>query len=266
MLPHTKQVNDEIMCSGGKGRMSKVDCLACALKGNQPCHLDYAVLNALFHDQSRERTGIHVTDLTGCLRKAWYEKQQPVPEYPHEMMSRFVGTAVHNYVEQAPSDLYEKEVEMEGMGVVGKADILYNNGRLIDIKTTRWISVDRLPYGSHVTQLQAYAALLRAQGKKVTSAAIQYIDMTGASKHNGRCRGWLIPTEEGFVCKKCGALVENAHTGAYIFEVELDEGLTQEWIAVREQLLRMSLETKDMPEAEPGWLCDYCPFSEICIR
>lgn len=152
---------------------------------------------------------------------------------------------------------------MSGFGVVGTADILYKDGRLVDFKCTRWINPERLPYGSHVQQLNAYAAILKSQGREVKSAAIQYIDLTGPSKHNGKCRGKLEPTADGFVCVRCGNPA-NGHPGVFIYEVELDTTQTTEWIAIREQLLRLSLESGETPEAETSWLCDYCPHVAKC--
>src|SRR5690242_12319182 len=133
----------KIMCSAGKGEMSAEACLRCALTlGSPPCGYDYALLNALFND--KERTGIHVTDLTGCLRKAYYEKQDGALEYPHEMIVRFVGTAVHKYIEEFPSEHLDNELPLAMDGLVGTADIVYKNGRIVDTKTTRWMSPNKL--------------------------------------------------------------------------------------------------------------------------
>jgi len=138
------QKNDDILCSAGRGRRPKVACLACALAHNNACGYDYALLNALFSD--KERTGIHVTDLTGCLRRAYYEKMDGALEYPHEMLVRFVGTAVHNYIERFPSEHLDSELPLSLNGLVGTADIVYKNGTIVDTKTTRWMKPNNLPW------------------------------------------------------------------------------------------------------------------------
>ena len=69
----------KIKCSAGKGVMDHDDCLICSLSGTQKCGYDYAILRALYsHSEVEDRAKeIHVTDMTGCLRKAWYSKSFP---------------------------------------------------------------------------------------------------------------------------------------------------------------------------------------------
>lgn len=259
-----KQNSNKIMCSAGRGEMTKKACLCCALNGNNQCGFDYALLNALYQDKERE--GIHVTDLTGCIRQAYYNKVQAPLEYPHEMLNRFLGTAVHKYIEGFPTQgAYDSELPLEAMGLVGTADVVYKDGRILDFKTTRWVKMDRLPYGSHVQQLNVYAALLRAQGREVTSAAIQYIDLSGPSKCT-TCKGPVKPGEDGVMaCTRCGRTLPNAHGGAVMVEVQLEPpGVVAEWIQTRLKLLQMSLEAAETPDAEPSYLCDYCSYQERC--
>jgi CRISPR/Cas system-associated exonuclease Cas4 (RecB family) len=257
------QKNDDIICSAGRGRRSKVACLACALSRNNECGYDYALLNALFLD--KERTGIHVTDLTGCLRRAYYEKMDGALEHPHEMLARFVGTAVHGFIEQFPSEHLDSELPLRIDGLEGTADVVYKNGTIVDFKTTRWMKPNNLPYGSHAKQVNVYAAMLRAQGREVKRAFIQYIDLSGPSKCT-TCKGPTAPGEDGVMqCKRCGRLLPNAHTGAHLVEIELEpENMIAEWIETRKKILEMSLDAEATPEAEPSFLCDYCAFREKC--
>jgi CRISPR/Cas system-associated exonuclease Cas4 (RecB family) len=264
--PIKKQKADAVLCSAGRGPISMTGCLDCALAKNNECGFDYTVLNALYKD--KERTGVHVTDLTGCLRQSYYNKTEAPLEHPHEMLIRFLGTAVHKHIEGFPvPEIFDSELPLEGLGLVGTADVVYKDGRLVDFKTTRWLSPAKLPYGSHVTQLNIYAALLRAQGREVTSAAIQYIDMSGPSKCP-TCKGPVKPGEDGvMVCTRCGRTLPNAHPGVAIVEVELDPpGLTAEWIETRLAILNQSLETGNVPDAEVSYLCDYCPFQAKCAQ
>lgn len=252
------------MCSAGMGITTKGGCLECALKLENRCGFDYSVLNALYKD--KERTGIHVTDLTGCLRQAYYTKVSGAIEYPHQMLTRFLGTGIHKHIEGfAIPEVYDSELPLEGLGLVGTADVVYKNGRLVDYKTTRWLKIDRLPYGSHVKQLNIYAAILRAQGREVTSAAIQYIDLSGPSKCT-TCRGPVAPDDGGvMVCQRCGKTLPNAHPGVAIVEVGLEEdALIAEWIHTRLKILELSIEQDQTPEPEPSYLCDYCPFRSRC--
>jgi CRISPR/Cas system-associated exonuclease Cas4 (RecB family) len=265
--PIKKQNGKQIKCDASKGVMDKNQCLACAFEGENHCGFDYALLNALYRDQ--ERAGIHVTDLTGCIRQAYYVKTKAPVEYPHEMLNRFLGTAVHKHIESYPDNLqsYDSELPLEGLGLVGTADVVYKDGRIVDFKTTRWLKIDRLPYGSHAQQLNVYAALLRAQGREVNSAAIQYIDMSGPSKCP-TCKGPCAPSEDGvMVCTRCGRTLPNAHPGVALVEVELEPpSVVGEWIETRLKIIQLALETGEAPDGEPSYLCDYCAFVQQCAN
>jgi CRISPR/Cas system-associated exonuclease Cas4 (RecB family) len=242
--------------------MPRGECFKCALAGANTCGYDYSLLLYLLIDG--ERTGIHVTDLTGCLRMAYYRLNTEVAEYPHEMLTRKLGTAVHAQLE-SEGDVFVSEKELNALGIVGKADVYYLSGRILDYKTTRWLTPSKLPYGSHEKQVNIYAALLREMGKLVTSAAIQYIDLSGPTKCR-KCNRTYIPANGGLECPVCGASKEDAHLGAMIFEIELqphEEVVDQ--IEERRDALLTALETRTEPERERSYLCDYCPFQDVCL-
>ena len=256
-------MSGKILCSAGRGEMTKQECLECALAQNNTCGYDYSLLNTMYND--KERTGIHVTDLTGCIRKAYYDKTDDQPEFVHSTLVRFLGTAVHKFIEGQESEHYENERTMEALGLVGTADVVYKDGRLLDFKTARGLKPSNLPYGSHEKQLNIYAALLRESGVEVNSAQIQYIDMSGPTKC-GRCKGPISPNAMGMMsCARCGRELPDAHTGAIMVDVELeDQSEITEWIKTRLKTLQIALDGSISPEAEPSYLCDYCQFKGKC--
>lgn len=256
------QKSNKILCSGGKGEVEKSACLQCALSKKNNCGYDYALLKALFSDKERE--GVHVTDLTGCLRRAYYDKTLQPIEYVHSMLARFVGTAVHSAVEGNDENMMS-EVDVDGYGIVGRVDIVYGNGTLMDVKTTRWLSPSKLPYGSHVAQLNIYAALLKSKGVSVNRLAIQYIDMSGPSKCRS-CRVVVVPDENGIpVCPKCENHPRDAHFGAMVFEVPIEDSeMVADEVILRRKALELSVEAGQLPEKEESYLCDYCPFQSVC--
>jgi CRISPR/Cas system-associated exonuclease Cas4 (RecB family) len=160
---------------------------------------------------------------------------------------------------------YRTELPLEAFGVVGKADVYYANGRILDYKTTRWLTPSRLPYGSHEKQVNIYAAILREMGLPVTSAAIQYIDLSGPTKCR-KCNKTYLPQNGQLECPVCGAYKEEAHLGALIFEIPLapHEEVVETIIERRDALLT-SLDTNEPPERERTYLCDYCPFTDTCL-
>ena len=177
-----------------------------------------------------------------------------------------LGTAVHASLEAKDTSVFISEFPLDAFGIVGTADVYYRSGRILDTKTTRWLTPSKLPYGSHEMQVNIYAAMLREMGEKVTSAAIQYIDMSGPCKCKA-CNVYYEPSDFGVpMCPQCGKSVKEAHLGAAIFEIPLqphDEVV--KLIEERRDVLLASLNTGDAPAQEQGFLSNYCAHSKICL-
>lgn len=257
----------KIRCSVGKPIETREDCLNCALAGNNTCGYDYAVLRWLLndHEQEKRKTEIHVTDITGCLRKAWYDKIDPTPEAPHESLARSLGTVIHSALE-GNDEYLQSELPIERDGLMGTADIVYNNGRIVDFKTTRWLNPSKMPYGSHEMQVNIYAWMLRGMGKQTDSLAIQYVDVSGPTK----CYKCRIPVEEVMgviVCPQCLHEPKNAHLGALVVDVPLwDDAVIASEVLPRIDTLKEAVEYETAPEREEGFLCSYCAHRTKCLN
>ncbi len=256
----------DVICSAGKGELPASECLSCALaSGGPPCGYDYALLKSMFaSDQKSDRAKeIHVTDLTGCIRKAWYEKVDPTPEYVHEKLVRWIGSHMHGVIDGADAYL-DSELPLSADGIVGRADLVYRDGRVVDLKVTRWIIPEKLPYGSHALQVNMYGWMLRQMGREVHRLQIQYIDASGPSK----CRTCKVPVRmtSGFLaCPKCKAPVRNAHLGAHLVDIPvLSDGEVLEAIQERKESLENAVALGIAPEREPGFLCSYCSAASRC--
>jgi CRISPR/Cas system-associated exonuclease Cas4 (RecB family) len=254
----------KITCSAEKGVLGTEKCLACALD-NPPCGYDYAVLKNMFGDSQHEErmSTIHVTDLTGCIRKAWYEKTIETAEYPHEMLTRWIGTKIHSAVEGS-DELMDSELPVVWDSLVGKSDIVYHDGRIVDLKSTRWMMPAKLPYGSHVLQVNIYAFMLRQMGREVTKLQIQYIDASGPTKCRA-CRLIVRKYDGEYRCPSCGKAVKNAHLGAMLVEIPImrDEEVLER-IQERKENLENAMAMGIAPEKEPGYLCAYCSHIDLC--
>lgn len=209
-----------IMCSGGKGEMTNAECLQCALDGQNWCGYDYALLRAIMEDNLR--TGIHVSDLINCVRMAYYNRTETVPEYIHERLAVTLGTAVHHHMELEDDPEVLSEIPVTALGVVGTVDLFYpKQKKVIDIKTTRWLKLENLPYGHNIQQVNIYAYMLKQMGYEVEELAIQYIDMSGPKKCS-KCKIPLRMTEGGHIeCPKCGKAPRGAHLGAVVYPIPL---------------------------------------------
>ena len=256
----------KIICSVTNGLFSTAECLDCALgSGRPPCGYDYALLKAMYGSSEQETRAaeIHVTDLTGCARRAYYDKREPSPEYPHEMLVRWMGSGFHGMVEG--SDTYmDSELVLAYDGIVGRSDIVYRDGRLVDLKFTRWMVLSNLPYGSHILQVNVYAWILGKMGREVNRLQIQYIDASGPTK----CRAHKVAVRniDGVLaCPKCLTSPKGAHLGAYLIDVPLmPDWEIEQAIQTRKRNLKDALAMGFPPEREVGFLCGYCAHAARC--
>jgi hypothetical protein len=253
----------KVMCSGTptKGIITTEQCIDCALARDNTCGYDYALLKSMFYGS--DRSGVHVTDLTGCLKKAYLDKALPKPQFVHERLVLTIGTAMHGFLEEG-DEYIDAELPLEAFGVRGTADVVYKaDGRVIDYKTTRWLNPSKLPYGSHELQVNIYAHLLRGMGREVSDLFIQYIDMSGPTKCRS-CRLPVRPETSGILsCPKCGNSPRNAHLGVALLEVPtLEEDEIRDLVDERKGALDFANQMESAPDAEPGFLCSYCPHWE----
>lgn len=259
-------MNLEVICSVGFGQMSAEACLKCAASHDRPpCGFDYAVLKAIYasNEKSERANEVHVTDLTGCPRKAYLDKRQPAAERPHEMLVRWLGSGFHGMVESKDA-LFKSELPVAHDGIVGRSDIVYEDGRLVDLKYTRWMYIDKLPYGSHTLQVNIYGWMLRKMGRKIDRLQIQYIDASGPTKCR-KCRLAVRMIGGMLACPKCGAAPKGAHLGVYLVDIPVmtDEEVLYH-IKDRKDNLEAALAMGMPPEREPGFLCGYCPHLDTC--
>jgi CRISPR/Cas system-associated exonuclease Cas4 (RecB family) len=253
-----------LICSAGKGELTKKECLQCALDGDNLCGYSYGLLKSIYTDNVR--TGIHVSDIVNCLRMAWYNQEYPdMPQMPHMRSYLTVGTAIHHHLE-FEDDNMKSEIPVEAFGIVGTVDAYFpETGTVLDYKTTRWLTPSKLPYGHAVQQINIYALLMSEMGYEVNDLYLQYIDVSGPTKCR-QCKLPVIITEGGnILCPKCGNAPNNAHLGAVNYHVpifDLDE--TREFVEERRQILEAAIQAGEPPERETGFLCYYCEFADIC--
>ena len=254
----------KVICNATNEEVSMAYCKDCALHPPSPCGYDYALIKRI-HASLQPRGGIHVTDLVHCLRRTYYERTQNMPERPADAMYRVIGTATHGLLEHEEDQELITEMPLEYEGVVGTVDAYYpTSDTLVDFKTSRWLIPAKLPYGDHELQVNVYRWLLEANSYPVNRMFLQYIDLSGPSK----CRSCKLPLieESGvFVCPKCGKANGNGHHGTALVDVPmmlLDE--VEAFVLERKQLLEEALEHGELAPADPGFLCNYCQFRNIC--
>lgn len=262
MLP-AKQKPGQVICPVNHQTVSEGDCLHCSLNRPAPCGYDYSLLLKVF--QTSDRSGIHVTDLLGCLRRSCFSKTDPSPEYVSDKIIRTLGTLTHAILED-DNEVFSSEIPVSFNEIVGSVDLYYGCGDLVDFKTTRWLDKAKLPYGEHEMQVNLYAWLLEQTGKKVERLFIQYLDMSGPTK----CRKCKIPLrmneQNELACPECGNMPKTSHLGAALFEIsKLPPEEVGEFAEKRKSVLVKCINnTEILPEAEPSWLCRYCAHVARC--
>ena len=247
-----------MICSAGKGLVTQEECLACALAG-APCHYPYSLVKKLWVNQE-SRPDIHVSDIVNCLLKAYMQKVEPRPIYLHDLLVMWYGTVIH---EQLEEDETVSEIELKYKNLVGRADY-FKDGLLRDYKTTRWLDLSKLPYGSHVEQLNVYSFMLEEMGYEVKEIQLVYLDLSGPARCP-RCK--LSPVYSGgeLICPKCGASLE--HAGVYTMQVEkFPHEEMERYINDRLYRLTDALENDYPPVGEPGFMCRYCSFTDCLYR
>jgi hypothetical protein len=260
----------KVKCSGELyGVIDHEDCLKCAsmLEGRQPCGYGYRLLKALFTGQE-ERPTIHVTDLTGCLLKSYWDKTQPNVPYVHELLVLWIGRAIHDALD-VNDDNVVSEIPFTEMGVEGRVDAIYEWG-IEDAKTTRWMKPQNLPYGSHEDQVNLYHYLYKLGHEVGDRLQVQMIDMSGPTRCKQRqsgvpCGGVMRMIDGVVKCPKCLHTYPGAHLGATLVEIDVAEKETIEnFIKERRDKLQEAINTRVEPDPEPSFLCGYCPHSQ-CI-
>ncbi|MEM4204634.1 MAG: hypothetical protein QXS54_11245, partial [Candidatus Methanomethylicaceae archaeon] len=199
------------LCSGEQYSepITAEECLACAKRlRTPPCGYTYPLLKAMLLSNEDRSSSIHVTDVVGCLRKAYFYKKNNVPDYVHNYLAVFIGKAVHAYIEQFTDEQGSSEVKVSHGDVVGSADYVTED-TVYDFKTTQKIIPKYLPYGKHLEQVSAYASILQKQ-----KGIICYISTSGPSKCP-ECNKGLRYINGKATCVYCNYIDPQGHVGAY---------------------------------------------------
>jgi CRISPR/Cas system-associated exonuclease Cas4 (RecB family) len=179
----------------------------------------------------------HVSALTSCLAKAYFERTSPVNEPIGSAWAKLRGTLLHYMVRSLGwSELRAKmtfELGDETITIVGYVDAFDpETATVYDLKTTRFVKwqADKghIPRENHTAQVQCYATLLGQYGIAVNRLVLVYVD----DKE-------IIPKE-------------------------VPLGNRKEWMIQRATQLHKSMKASVLPLPEPGPSCHYCSYLNKC--
>ena len=202
------------------------------------------ILQAIETYASREHDLISASQLCGCLRQAYLKRRVDYYTIPGSWLPMMMGTLVHEMLASGNgNDLREIRLQWttaNRIKVTGHADHFdLSTNTLSDFKTTRWLTLSRVPYGTHGVQLNVYRWLLLNNeiGPQYQADSLQvvYVDLTGPGKqHQGivicPVEVWGDDRVEAFITGKAGIL-RDAQAG--ILPKRVSKNL--------------------------GWMCRYCP-------
>lgn len=249
------------------------ECLECAAK-DAPCGIPYGLLKAGSVMMTKPRLEVHVTDLCGCLRRAYFSKVADYYEDPGDWIAAILGIFIHSKmesftVEGSHTELSLTATTLGGVEVVGTVDLL-TNGTIEDWKSRRWLDPSKCPSSSHARQINIYRWMLIQNGYEANAGVVNYLALSGATRCR-TCKCALVQQEDGeWECPECHNTwpKDKVHRGVYRANVDiypLDK--VESWIDNKAQLLNNALQTGEiMPKVDSGgeWVCDYCSFQSEC--
>jgi len=172
---------------------------------------------------------IHVSELTGCLRKAYYLRKTPQGVAPSNTV-KLLGDMIHASLQEVlerEGYLIEFKVglSLEGFRLEGHIDAYHpEKGIVLEFKTES--KLPDAPYEPHLRQAQIYAVMTKAK-----YAYVIYI-----SRSDG---------------------------GVKVFEAPVDKNMLK-WAVERAKALKYAVDNATPPPPERGLLCNYCDFRLMC--
>ena len=179
----------------------------------------------------------HVTTLTSCLARSYFERTLSAEETVESAWSKLRGSLIH-YVSRSLgwSELRAKmtfELDGRTITVVGYVDAYDpETATIYDLKTTRFVNWQaekgHIPRENHVAQVQCYYTLLELYGIPANRLVLIYVD------------------DKNIIAK------------------QVPLGKRREWMIERATLLHRALANSELPKPETGSACKYCPFTDVC--
>ena len=181
----------------------------------------------------------------------------------------FRGTLKHEALAKYGVDnkdlLIEKRLatKIGGVKITGQIDAYdFEELILMDWKTCKYIKVDSLPYGEHITQVKAYAVILEDNKYPVNEIQITYLDASGwATVH--------ITSDGAYVSYKGKDKWEELEIKELYLEPTVKfRAEIKDRVVMVDQVIR----GKITAPCEPSYLCDgknrtgkiYCPVFRHC--
>ena len=205
--------------------------------------LIYDAFRRFLVKKSRPRTeAIHVSEVVGCLRKAYYNRKYGDEQLNHLAPTKRVilslGLSTHLILEEILEELgYHTEsiymLNLGGLKLVGTPDAVNpQRNSILEIKTTNKLSEHPLEH--HILQLNTYQGILKM------------------IYDSGPPLGHII-----YIHKRDCKIKIHTH----IFNMQLFNKIIE-----KARIYHQYLKQDQEPPAEQSWLCNYCKWKWRCCK
>jgi len=207
------------------------------------CAVCTALIPSSFWDRlswkrfAQEENTIHVTSLTSCLAKSYFDADVCPEESVESAWAKLRGTLLHYAGRSLGWNELKAKLTFQLNGttitIVGHVDAYDpETGTIYDLKTTRFVEWQEkkgfIPRLSHIKQIQCYYTLLDSYGIPVNRLVLLYTDDKN-----------IVPKE-------------------------VPLGNRREWMINRAMILHRALAKSELPAPEPSDICKYCPHIARC--
>lgn len=221
-----------VLCEKIGTRVTFEECQECA-----KCLPAIIIKTLRKFEFKKERNSYSVGEVVGCLRKAYFERKEPLQNQfftLKELLSMKRGKLFEGLLAstrwQELDGSFEFVVDGENVKLMGRIDA-YDPDKLeiIELKSTKIFDNTRLPRQKNVLQLQCYGTIFKTIFG-VKELTLVYIDMDVFEKYS-------VP----FVDKR-------------------------DWLEGQIQILHRAIRDSKPPNEEQSFACEFCPYSGKCLR
>ena len=195
--------------------------------------------------------GVHLTDLIGCMRAAYYRQTSPLPPPRVMKLYNVIGIMLQRKFYQKNNSAIEHTVAINGGEILASPD---NYKESADFKSTRKFVQSENLFDDWHYQGAFYAWLY---GRQFWRFDVCHIGQSFPKKKD--VPYWAPSSEtEGDDCKAPNLLC---------YQVDYEPEEIEEYVNTildRGEQLFQYLEKKCLPPIERSWKCDGCAYSFIC--
>ncbi len=287
-----------LICETTGEMVTLEECAQCALARTfKECPVTYPYLKAILDDSGRPDFGPTASQLPYCARKWRLQQEFDYAEKPTDFFARFRGNAFHHEVERYAPDGSTAEGRLETLvqlpegiqtnrfvkteyGVFavlsGKPDILYQDGHLVDYKSTARIpdgyAIYTCPETAQVVWEGDYYRYYRAPnfspcpscgGKHDAKDIREVLPVQARQQHVTQLAVYAAILKDNGKPVHSAEIVYMDMSSQVRVPVDMPDYDTTVWW-MQKRMAEFAALAVPPAKDEPDWECRYCPVNDIC--